>query len=225
MIDNSLAYLKSLTEILRWSDGLSSLQLARDVQSRAKIWGSAAALHIYDRVGVEILRYATRCDNCLVPTPPWPPANFCPGCGRMIPEGEQQRRIDDWIAAAKASGVEDESDEVPRDTDDLFPAYGIYIYYHSIEGYKIGKAENVMRRLLKHECSAPSLELLHVIESSDLGWAERFIHTRFAGRRRVSNHEYFDLTYSDLVWLFGTKVLDPPRMGDTDAQRSFLDLL
>jgi len=116
------------------------------------------------------------------------------------------------------------SEQEKMDREDfIFPSTGIYIYFHPHEGYKIGQAENVLRRMEKHLCSAPSSELLHVIETSDLNWCERFLHNKFRHRRIHDNHEYFWLTIDDLDWLFSIKVLEPPR--NIDAQMSLLDLL
>lgn len=111
-----------------------------------------------------------------------------------------------------------------KDTEEVaFPSTGIYIYYHPYEGYKIGLAENVPRRIDQHRCAAPSLEVLHVIETANLDWCERFIHGKFARWRKQRNHEYFDLHWIHLSWLFGIDVLNPPKsMGD---QLSLLELL
>lgn len=135
-------------------------------------------------------------------------------------------RLQWWIK--NAVGPEYEANSLAwwiRENEPTFPSSGIYIYHHPYEGYKIGKAENVFRRMVKHLCSAPASELLYVIESSDINWAERFIQSRYDHRRRHANHEYFDLTLDDLAWLFSIKVLEPPRMGDLGAQLSLLDLL
>ena len=113
--------------------------------------------------------------------------------------------------------------DAPEDV--IFPTTGIYIYYHPYEGYKIGQAENIPRRMEKHYCSAPSAKLLHVIETSDLDWCERFIHNErhIKPTRRRSNHEYFDLDGSHLLWLFSIDELNRPKsIGD---QLSLLDLL
>lgn len=110
-----------------------------------------------------------------------------------------------------------------KGNEPVFPNYGIYVYYHPYEGYKIGQAENVMRRMSKHECSAPSSELLHVIETSDLDWCEGFLHGKFQRQRKFANHEYFDLSRYDLHWLFSIKVLERPK--SIANQMSLLDLL
>lgn len=111
-----------------------------------------------------------------------------------------------------------------RDYEDvIFPSTGIYIYFHPYEGYKIGQAENISRRMDKHWCSAPAAKLLHVIETNDLDWCEKFIHDRFYRWRRHSNHEYFDLTSEHLAWLFGIEVLNKPKT--LVDQHSLLDLL
>lgn len=129
----------------------------------------------------------------------------------------------EWLFSSQGWRVAELLADWVRNNEPIFANFGIYIYYHPYEGYKIGKAENVIRRMVKHECSAPSLELLHVIETSDLDWCERFLHQRYARQRIYSNHEYFNLHYFDLHWLLSVKVLDPPR---TEAQQhSLLDLL
>lgn len=104
-----------------------------------------------------------------------------------------------------------------------FPATGIYIYHHPYEGYKVGQAENVPRRMDKHWTSAPSSTLLHVIETSNLDWCERFIHKRYDRQRRHDNREYFDLNSKHLAWIFSIDELEQPKsIGD---QMSLLELL
>lgn len=184
-------------------------------------WGSHAVSHIMERMWAIQEICLSRCNRCSSIAPL--DAKYCPQCGNYMLDTKLEM-YSEWRALATSSldeYVKGEGGEVP--TEEVFPTHGVYIYYHSIEGYKIGQAENVPRRLLKHECSAPSLELLHVIETSDLDWAEKFIHNKYARRRRASNHEYFDLTFGDLAWLFSVRVLEPPRTHD--AQMSLLDLL
>ena len=177
-------------------------------------WGVRALRHVFDRV--QLIRLLRDCDciscgSLLVRLD----SSFCHQCGAVIPE---------WHKDFILRGFEIITNPTRMAQEDVLPSYGVYIYYHDTEGYKIGQAENIPRRMLKHECSAPSLEVLHVIETSNLIWAEKFVHRKFALRRRVSNHEYFDLTYSDLAWIFSTKILNPPPKIAAD-QLNMLDLL
>jgi len=110
-----------------------------------------------------------------------------------------------------------------QENEPIFPNYGVYIYYHPYEGYKIGQAENIVRRMAKHACSAPSSELLHVIETPDMDWCEGFLHNKFQRQRKFANHEYFDLSYRDLHWLFSIAFLERPK--SIANQLSLLDLL
>jgi hypothetical protein len=132
-------------------------------------------------------------------------------------------QVNEWAKCTGALFFKDQLDIERLKEGFIFPVTGIYIYHHPYEGYKIGKAEIVPRRIAKHTCAAPSLTLLHVIETSDLDWCERFLHERYRHCRKYPNHEYFDLAIEDLHWLFSIKVLEPPRSEAT--QHSLLDLL
>lgn len=101
------------------------------------------------------------------------------------------------------------------------PMTGIYIYFHAAEKYKIGKAENISRRIAQHMTTAPSLRLIHVIETTNLDWCEGFLHRKFAHKRLKG--EYFDLGIDDLMWLCSLKVM--PKPSSISAQLSLLDFL
>jgi len=216
---NNAWYRKALRDLQRFLD-VGSISAT----DRARLnWNKYVLVHLCrrHREMVKNLRMG-RCDACRLVT--HPDAKYCERCGSELyvsqdDIGHSIRSF--WEASWSVFPLLEELYEGMG--DEVLPASGVYIYYHPTEGYKIGQAENVPRRLMKHECSAPSLELLHVIETSDLDWAERFVHKKFAHRKRMSNHEYFDLTLSDMVWLFSTRVLNPPRsIGD---QLSLLDLI
>ncbi len=201
-----------IVRVAKWCEGLGGMD---DVLTWGD-WYESAALHMigrmYDVIRIDLCR-CPHCDAISSIT-----ARYCSQCAWDMSEQKTQ------FLGELRQQVEQVVDGLPNNERiDVLPSCGVYVYYHPTEEYKIGQAENIPRRMLKHECSAPSLELLHVIETSDLDWTERFIHKRYAHRRRASNHEYFDLTYGDLAWLFSVKVLNPPTT--LDAQMSLLDLL
>jgi len=212
MIDDAFVNLGYINRLANWCEGLSG------DTSTWNGWNAQAIRHMVERLWSVIEISLCRCTDC--GSVMALNAKYCPQCGQCV-SSKKAAVFDGLATAAKQAFLE--FDGIDDETETVFPSGGIYIYFHSTEGYKIGQAENVPRRMLKHQCSAPSLDLLHVIETSDLDWTERFIHKRYAHRRRHTNHEYFDLTYSDLSWLFSVKVLEPPR--SHDAQMSLLDLL
>lgn len=184
-----------------------------------------AGKHLVDLALEECLAQAYACDQCGHVTKYRD--KYCGDCGHFV-EPEKTARIGAIINSLRSISPDTEhvrpTPEQRREMDNyVFPVMGIYIYHHPYEGYKIGQAENISRRMGKHLCSAPSSELLHVIETSDLDWCERFLHNKFRQQRIRANHEYFDLSRDDLDWLFSIKVLEPPRT--LDAQLSLLDLL
>jgi len=151
---------------------------------------------------------------------------YCPDCGRFVVEDISEglerysKELRTWkeILLSKAKSAP----SIPAKY--VFPISGVYIYFHPYERYKIGKGEKItQRRIPTHQTTGPSLELLHVIETSDIDWCEHFLHNRFRHRRIWPNREYFDLTKVDLEWLFRIKVLEPPR--SEIAQLRLLELL
>lgn len=182
-----------------------------------------AGKHILTLILEQLHKVIRTCPQCDEEFPSR--ANYCPYCGNDIraiieERTERLKKATEELLSLPPTLTPEEQE---RKWGYVFPSSGIYIYYHPHEKYKIGKAENVIRRMAKHECSAPSAELLHVIETSDLDWCERFLHERFRHRRIHPNHEYFDLDGNDIRWLFSIKVLDPPR--SEAAQLNLLDLL
>lgn len=183
-------------------------------------WNHIAGGHIIDRWVARVIEAVCTCPDCGVTSPLR--ANYCIGCGCDV-GGAKKIKLAEVLQDIQSlsGGLSDEQKK--QKFEHVFPSMGIYIYYHPYEKYKIGQAEIVARRISKHECAAPSLVLLHVIETSDLNWCERFLHNKFRHCRIHANHEYFNLDEDDLDWLFSIKVLEPPRT--LDAQLSLLDLL
>lgn len=176
--------------------------------------------HLIELAVENVRRAALTCQRCECVAPPG--SSYCPMCGfDLIPHRDECIEAINALSQ-KLEGMPTLSNGMTE--GHVFPTSGIYIYYHPYEKYKIGKGEKIVqRRIPTHQTSAPSLELLHVIETSDLDWCEKFLHERFRHRRIWSNHEYFDLAPEDLLWLFAIKVLEPPRNEVT--QHSLLDLL
>lgn len=173
-------------------------------------------------------RIKGECSNCGAPA--GIDAQYCFGCGHFVVDerNDLQRTWDDywtWFQEHNKDWLKSEemlAAEAFR-ASFVFPNTGVYVLYHKEEGYKIGLAEDVRERVRTLRCAAPSLELLHVVETSDLDWCEHFLHSRYAHRRRRKNREYFNLAKDDLEWLFSIYVLEPPR--SIAQQLSLLDLL
>lgn len=90
-------------------------------------------------------------------------------------------------------------------------SYAGWVYVAALEGgYKIGrsrKPETRMRRVaIEYVC--PTVQLLHVIASTDARWAERTLHQRYAAKR--VGREIFALEDEDLDWIRRIGRLDPP---------------
>lgn len=215
--------------------------MSNENKHKALVCGPFAYEHVFGLILKTLAAYFNICGKCGAPNTSHPLTvldelalvQFCSNCGHDMRGDQQERRRETvgYLVPEALQVYDDLTDGDPEKAkeildqkiEDAFPAYGIYIYHHPHEGYKIGKAENVTRRMAKHLCSAPSSVLLHVIETSDLDWCERFLHDRFRHRRIYSNHEYFNLTLEDILWLFSIRVLEPPRSEAT--QHSLLDLL
>lgn len=147
---------------------------------------------------------------------------YCSKCGRWVIDDilnglrEYTYHLAKWIEM-----LESKAATTPPQIEQPFPIDGVYIYFHPYERYKIGKAVNVLNRMEDHRTSARSLELLHVIKTSDRNWCEGFLQSKYK-RKRIGG-EYFDLGMEDLMWLFAVDVLEPPR--GIAAQLRLLDLL
>jgi hypothetical protein len=76
--------------------------------------------------------------------------------------------------------------------------------------YKIGKAENVRRRLDQLQTGNPgNLKVMHVIETDDISWLEGFLHNSLSRKR--CNGEWFRLDKKELDLILGIKSLNRPR--------------
>lgn len=188
---------------------------------------STAEMHLLVLWKARLDRIYGECPNCHAPSAP--DAQYCFGCGDFIAgiridrhrEWEEEKSRWGWIE--EYTSTDDyKSIQAIKETY-VFPNSGIYILYHEHEGYKIGQAEDIRKRVDTLRCAAPSLQLLHVIETLDMDWCERFLHDRFRHRRKRRSREYFQLTDQDLMWLFEVFVLEPPR--SIADQLSLMELL
>lgn len=73
--------------------------------------------------------------------------------------------------------------------------------------YKIGSTTDLDKRLLALQSFSPvALEVLAVIECSDIEKAEAWLHTKFASCRHHS--EWFDLSDDDVQWIMSLTSLE-----------------
>lgn len=186
-----------------------------------------AEQHLIDVINARLDRRRGECGNCGAVSERG--AKYCFGCGDDDIAGQHERRAalsrasyDAWVLQAQKTDWYKPPPPL-SDFPNILPNAGIYVLYHKFEGYKIGQAEDVRRRVETLKCSAPSLQLLHVVETSDMDWCERFLHGRFRHRRKARNREYFRLTTDDLEWLFEINVLEPPK--SEFEQLTLLELL
>lgn len=184
--------------------------------------------HLGDLMIRRMINTAIACSNC--GKVPDSEDTYCSGCGNYVADNilsGMTTAVNNIIEACNSPfGLNFllTEEQVKLKEEYVPPSCGVYIYYHPYEQYKIGKGEKILtRRLPTHRCSAPSLELLHVIETADQDWLEVFLHKKFQHRRIRPNHEYFALTEGDLDWLFRIRVLDPPR--SIAEQMTLLELL
>lgn len=75
--------------------------------------------------------------------------------------------------------------------------------------YKIGKAKDVPSRLRSFLQLPFKTRLIHAIPTSDMVWAENYLHRAFAHCRL--NGEWFDLAPHDVDWICGLTALNPDR--------------
>lgn len=75
--------------------------------------------------------------------------------------------------------------------------------------YKIGKSKDVPSRLRSFLQLPFKTRLIHTIPTSDMVWAENYLHRVFAHCRL--NGEWFDLTPADIDWICGLTALNPDR--------------
>lgn len=81
-----------------------------------------------------------------------------------------------------------------------------YIYlFESYDGfYKIGQAKNPSMRI--KEITMPYRpKLIHKMPVSDMDWAEKYLHNKFAHRR--VDGEWFNLSSQDVFWIMSRKTL------------------
>jgi hypothetical protein len=81
--------------------------------------------------------------------------------------------------------------------------------------YKIGQTRHLFQRVADFLTTLPlPITLWHSFAVSDPGWAERYLHRRFAARH--AHGEWFALEPADLHWLLhlvrleAAEVLAPP---------------
>jgi hypothetical protein len=75
--------------------------------------------------------------------------------------------------------------------------------------YKIGKTKDIPSRLRSFLQLPFRTRLVHAIPTSDMVWAENYLHRVFAHCRL--NGEWFDLAPADVDWICGLTALNPDR--------------
>jgi hypothetical protein len=75
--------------------------------------------------------------------------------------------------------------------------------------YKIGKSKDVPSRLRSFLQLPFKTRLIHTIPTSDMVWAENYLHRTFAHCRL--NGEWFDLAPQEVDWICGLTALNPDR--------------
>jgi hypothetical protein len=75
--------------------------------------------------------------------------------------------------------------------------------------YKIGKTKDIPSRLRSFLQLPFRTRLIHAIPTSDMVWAENYLHRVFAHCRL--NGEWFDLAPADVDWICGLTALNPDR--------------
>ena len=84
-------------------------------------------------------------------------------------------------------------------------------YVYLVEGrdcYKIGMSTNVPSRVSAFGLQLPfRTKLIHSIPTSDMKWAESYLHHTFAHCRL--NGEWFNLTSDDVAWICALVELEP----------------
>jgi Meiotically Up-regulated Gene 113 (MUG113) protein len=75
--------------------------------------------------------------------------------------------------------------------------------------YKIGKSKDVPSRLRSFLQLPFKTRLIHAIPTSDMVWAETYLHRTFAHCRL--NGEWFDLAPHEVEWICGLTALNPDR--------------
>ncbi len=84
-------------------------------------------------------------------------------------------------------------------------------YIYLVEGrdcYKIGKSKDAPKRTRTFGLLLPfQTRLIHTIPTSDMAWAEAYLHQTFADVRL--NGEWFELGYDDVSWICELTELEP----------------
>jgi len=85
-----------------------------------------------------------------------------------------------------------------------------YIYLVGGNGvYKIGKSRDIPSRMRSFLQLPFKTRLIHSIPTSDMVWAENYLHRAFAHCRM--NGEWFDLEPHEVDWICGLTTLNPDR--------------
>lgn len=95
----------------------------------------------------------------------------------------------------------------PRNERFARPGYVYLVGGNNV--YKIGKAKDVPSRLRSFLQLPFKTRLIHAIPTSDMVWAENYLHRAFAHCRL--NGEWFDLAPHDVDWICGLTALNPDR--------------
>ena len=185
-----------------------------------------AANHL---LGFVLVRTQVRflvCEKCRKHFMPDYEFAYCGHCGHYMLPGREARSEEmkahiEYVAEKYIKQFMTEDERINQNQF-VFPNTGIYIMFNG-EHYKIGKSEDVRQRFQTFSCAELLIELLHVIETSDLTWCERFLHQRYRAKRIRMDREWFTLDQIDLEWLFNQKVIEPPKT--IQSQMALLDLL
>ena len=176
-------------------------------------------MHIICVLSISIIRDILRCNKCGSFCGLY---SFCARCGSAVHHSSYVLQLINTIR----SGIREMRDNTDLSGTDTIDnrLCGVYIYYHPYEKYKIGKSENIKKRIRNHLCSVPSLEFIRFVKSSNESWAESFLHNHFRSKRIRDDHEYFDLDIDDIAWILKLPdTLDPPT--SEFNQMKLLDLL
>jgi hypothetical protein len=93
----------------------------------------------------------------------------------------------------------------PRSEPIAQPGYIYLVGGNSV--YKIGKSKEIPSRLRSFLQLPFKTRLIHTIPTSDMVWAENYLHRAFAHCRL--NGEWFDLTSTEVAWICDLPSLNP----------------
>jgi hypothetical protein len=197
----------STAQVSRACRRLRALHILRVAQINGDRWNRANSYAIDYECLTQYLASRRTVRVVAVPLVP------APALARTPPRAPGKRRSSPPPAALAALLTDPESGATPA-------AGGGYIYVLGVGTrlYKIGHTRHLFQRVADFLTTLPlPVTLWHSFAVSDPGWAERYLHRRFAARR--AHGEWFALEPDDLHWLLHLVRLEAAEVLASPAQQ------